>query len=1034
MLRRLKRQFRLFFLLTLLSVCASALLTPGTGAWQTTVAPGNGSAFDVAVDAAGDVISAGNLEAYTVAKMSGATGEVKWRYSPGSGVSVSPSDVAVDSAGDVFVAMVNRSFVTKLSGVDGTPIWTRNLGGTINRLESTIYEVKVDRNGDVVTAGSIGGLFNVNKLDGRSGDELWHYEREGLGMAVAVDPSGDVAASGIMNKNFGVVKLHGASGVEAWQREINGAGNFSDVFEEANSVAMDSDGSVIAAGITSNSFANFRDFTVAKYTPNGDLQWLKALDGGWCEINDRGERVCQANDEAHAVAVGRDGSVFAAGSLQEDGTSLIRGANENFHVVKISRDGEVVWSRPAEEAPFGQEYTRGRALTLSVDGVGDVVAAGIHGERFTVVKFTGGGSRAGERVWLKQVGLVPAQGNSCIAWEVATDASGDVAVVGNTLASNQFPLYTVVKLRGADGSDYFGAPRPDVPETVTKYAPLVYLYPNDDYRPGDPLTFIRNSKLGWSHQATAPPGVACPGGDHEVAARGAVDAGKLGAASPSPYAHSPLNHANLLCRDYGEDMALKAGDYTRPFDGPKRDNILGELEGYMKEGIFLDPENDDGSRRGVKERPGAPFYSGVPVFYEYVRHAYVTYWFFYPYDEYRFLNSLGQEVPIQSHEGDWERISIQLDGEDLPVNIFYYAHEDGSIVPWGTVDVYGGTHPIVFSAKGSHASYPDAGSYHTKLPGAMDEAAQGPKWATWEDLADVTTQPWYGFGGAWGEVSGLIVIETPLGTLSGGDYTGPLGPSPYKTSRSQWFHSITGRVTDAQGRPSNGVVLTLREHDNVKATTTGPDGRYSFVDLTFGRTYAITPSKEGFSFNPAARAFSDLRKSQTADFIARDLIPPALSLPADMTVDAYVPQGATVYYDVTATDNVTSSPRVDCAPPSGALFNIGSTTVMCTASDEDGNTTRGSFTVTVKGAASQMTGLLSVIRQLGLKKGDENKLTNELEQALKASALGQTDKACRNLDQFEKKVQQEKGKGLTAQQATQLITSATRISTVIGCR
>ncbi len=53
-------------------------------------------------------------------------------------------------------------------------------------------------------------------------------------------------------------------------------------------------------------------------------------------------------------------------------------------------------------------------------------------------------------------------------------------------------------------------------------------------------------------------------------------------------------------------------DHTRPFDGSKRDNILGELEGYMKEGFFLDPVDDEyGLRRGIG--------TGAPVFYEYVK-------------------------------------------------------------------------------------------------------------------------------------------------------------------------------------------------------------------------------------------------------------------------------------------------------------------------------------------------------------------------------------------------------------------------------
>ncbi len=48
-----------------------------------------------------------------------------------------------------------------------------------------------------------------------------------------------------------------------------------------------------------------------------------------------------------------------------------------------------------------------------------------------------------------------------------------------------------------------------------------------------------------------------------------------------------------------------------------------------------------------------------------------------------------------------------------------------------------------------------------------------------------------------------------------------------------------------------------------------------------------------------------------------------------------------------------------CAPASGSLFAIGSTTVTCTAADASGNTTVGSFTVSVRGATAQIAGLIA---------------------------------------------------------------------------
>lgn len=917
------------------------LLTSSARAWR--FDSYGGRAEPMAIDPAGDVIAAGRVfYGGEVFKLSGTTGQVIWRFNASQNLSEHPvSALAVDANGDVFVAFASRRGVTKLSGATGVRIWEKPIGGSIAACQTHINSMAVDANGNVVTAGTSGCLFNVAKLDGMTGDEKWHYEREGYGKSVAVDPSGDVAAAGIMNKNFGVVKLHGTSGLEAWQRELNGPGNFSDVFEEANAVAMDSDGSVIAAGTTSNSLANFRDFTVAKYEPGGALQWAHYLDGGWCEINDRGDRVCQANDEALAVAVGKDGSVFAAGSLQEDGTSFIRGANEHFHVVKISREGDVVWSKPAEEAPFNGEYTRGRGLTLSVNAFGNVVAGGVHDGRFTLVKFWG---RTGGRAWRRQLtsGSDPS-GNGNQVLRVAMDAASDVVAAGETLGLDGFDRFTVVKLRRVDGLDYDAGPAtPPVPETVLKYAPVVYLHSEDVYRPDDPMTFIQSSALKWSHQAQ---NLLVPCDDYTNAERGTVDPARLGAVAALPYFHSPKVHSETSCEDR-TDIMLTASDHTRPFDGAERNNVLGQEKDYMKEGYYLDPEDDNELRSGIQSGPSV--FPGAPVFYEYVPRQYVAYWFFYPYDKFEI-----PDLPNQEHEGDWERVSIQLDSNDQLVQVFYYHHDNGMLRSPESLE-FEGTHPVVYSARGSHGSYPNArDDYATKVPLLYDHTDRGPRWSTWNNLLKVESQLWYGFGGAWGEVGELPDhLPFPIfNLLTGSDWTGPLGPSPYKRSLDK----------------------------------------------------------------------------------LSDRIPPQLNLPANISVNADVPQGARVYFTVTATDNATQNPRIACNPTSGSVFPVGTTIVACTARDDAGNGANGVFNIIVKGGGEQIIDLTSLMKNFNFPKGTENSLMAKLQNAFTKLTRSDNAGACNELRAFINEVQAQSGKKISVAQANQMLAAANRIRTVIGC-
>lgn len=81
----------------------------------------------------------------------------------------------------------------------------------------------------------------------------------------------------------------------------------------------------------------------------------------------------------------------------------------------------------------------------------------------------------------------------------------------------------------------------------------------------------------------------------------------------------------------------------------------------------------------------------------------------------------------------------------------------------------------------------------------------------------------------------------------------------------------------------------------------------------------------------------------------RDRTPPRIICPPDITVDASDDCcDAVVNYDVTVTDDCTTDVHVICTPPSGSTFPIGTTPVVCIATDGSGNTSRCSFTVTVR--------------------------------------------------------------------------------------
>lgn len=79
-----------------------------------------------------------------------------------------------------------------------------------------------------------------------------------------------------------------------------------------------------------------------------------------------------------------------------------------------------------------------------------------------------------------------------------------------------------------------------------------------------------------------------------------------------------------------------------------------------------------------------------------------------------------------------------------------------------------------------------------------------------------------------------------------------------------------------------------------------------------------------------------------------DDTPPSITCPANIVTSTTAGQcAAVVNFPTTASDTCSTSVALDCAPPAGSSFPLGTTTVNCTATDASGNTANCSFTVTV---------------------------------------------------------------------------------------
>jgi hypothetical protein len=348
-------------------------------------------------------------------------------------------------------------------------------------------------------------------------------------------------------------------------------------------------------------------------------------------------------------------------------------------------------------------------------------------------------------------------------------------------------------------------------DPATTFAPLIQLHAGEKYLPMSADFFLRNSWLAWAH------GQGCDDYifalDDHVADPGARRAEIIGQfdparlAGPEAYTHTPISGPD--CEE-GAGPSFSAGDHTRAFDLKDRPAELPKDDGFYLD--LADEARHGDSSLGVVGAQTT--LEGVPAYYESEpdrtpdgqRATRISYWLLY-----------GLSIPpgpqpftgLVTHEGDWEGLSVRVrrvgPHRYTPLSVRYSIHNTHSDVPWAeaekAAEAPGGgvvttgapglaaTHPVGYSGRGSHATYPVLGSHRVSLEPqgihAFDvrdlalACLHCPEWETWQDLVDARTQPWYGFGGSWGQVGGT------------GDRTAPPGPSRYKLGGLETLPNVT---------------------------------------------------------------------------------------------------------------------------------------------------------------------------------------------------------------------------------------------------
>src|SRR3954454_19800586 len=138
--------------------------------------------------------------------------------------------------------------------------------------------------------------------------------------------------------------------------------------------------------------------------------------------------------------------------------------------------------------------------------------------------------------------------------------------------------------------------------------------------------------------------------------------------------------------------------------------------------------------------------------------TWLQYWFFYYYNDKQFLG-------LGLHEGDWEMIQLRLAANGQPDVAPYAQHDGGERCAGASLEKGGDGAPIVYVARGSHASLLRRGRH--AAPFVPDECdAKGP---LLRPALEELTAPWAAWPGFWGSTKARSPLESPS----------PRGPAPH---------------------------------------------------------------------------------------------------------------------------------------------------------------------------------------------------------------------------------------------------------------
>jgi uncharacterized delta-60 repeat protein len=389
----------------------------------------NDSGNDITIDAAGNVIVAGNCQNTATQKDGTAikytpSGNTIWVYNyNGIGDNSDKANaIFVDASGFTYAtgsatrAGNGKDFCTIKYNTLGDTTWVR----TYNRIGSGNDEanaIAVDALGNVYvtgyTKGTLSKDFTTIKYNSL-GDTIWIRNYNGTGngddfsVSIKVDASGNVYITGYsdgdatigINYDYTTIKYN-STGTQLWATRYNGTGNTTD---QPIGIVIDGSGNSYVSGRSNNGADD--DYRTIKYNSAGVQQWNMALDGG------------NGDDRATAITIDASANIYVSGRY-------FNGSDDDFGTVKYNTSGAQQWFS-FYDGLIGND----RATAISADPSGNVYVTGQSStgvtDNFATIKYNSSGTQQ----WVKAYNGL-ANGND-VPSSIIVDGAGNVVVAGQS--------------------------------------------------------------------------------------------------------------------------------------------------------------------------------------------------------------------------------------------------------------------------------------------------------------------------------------------------------------------------------------------------------------------------------------------------------------------------------------------------------------------------------------------------------------------------------------------------------------------------